>query len=103
MGISVIRATFDCDGCGKQFSVDIEPSIRAWKPRQEMLEIAEDAVRGGSGSDGGFCSIQGDMHLCGACTRIADTIGDDDYSPTRDEINSALDRALASPPLVDEG
>lgn len=92
MSISVIRATFDCDGCGKQFRVDIEPSVRAWKPRQDMMSIAEDAIRGGMTSDGEFCSVQSDMHLCGNCTKVADGINpdNDDYQPTADEIREAL-------------
>src|SRR3546814_13908250 len=65
MSISVIRAAFECDGCGKPFKVDIEPSTKNWMRRQDMLSIAENAIRGGMTSDGEFCSIQADMHLCG--------------------------------------
>src|SRR3546814_7585866 len=63
MSISVIRAAFECDGCGKPFKVDIEPSTKNWMRRQDMLSIAENAIRGGMTSDGEFCSIQADMHL----------------------------------------
>jgi len=92
MSISVIRATFDCDGCGKQFRVDIDPAIRAWERRQDMMSIAVDAIRGGTTSDGGWCSVQADMHLCGPCTKVADAIrpDDDDYAPSADEIREAL-------------
>lgn len=92
MSIAVIRATFDCDGCGKQFRVDIEPSRRAWKRRQDMMSIAEDAIRGGTTSDGEWCSVQADMHLCGKCTEVTDGIkpDDEDYQPTADEIREAL-------------
>src|SRR3546814_18634759 len=58
MSISVIRAAFECDGCGKPFKVDIEPSTKNWMRRQDMLSIAENAIRGGMTRDGEFCSIQ---------------------------------------------
>src|SRR3546814_2911479 len=74
MSISVIRAAFECDGCGKPFKVDIEPSTKNWMRRHDMLSIAENAIRGGMTSDGEFCSIQADMHLCGDCTAVADAI-----------------------------
>jgi hypothetical protein len=93
VSIALIRATFDCDGCGKQFRVDVDPARRAWKRRQAMMELAEDAVRGGYTSDGETCSVQADMHLCEACTDVADGIrpDDDDYEPTAAEISAALD------------
>src|SRR3546814_9215551 len=47
----VIRAAFECDGCGKPFKVDIEPSTKNWMRRQDMLSIAENAIRGGMTSD----------------------------------------------------
>src|SRR3546814_3157344 len=90
--ISVIRAAFECDGCGKPFKVDIEPSTKNWMRRQDMLSIAENAIRGGMTSDGEFCSIQADMHLCGDCTAVADAIrpDEDEYQPTADEIKRKL-------------
>src|SRR3546814_20429641 len=78
MSISVIRAAFECDGCGKPFKVDIEPSTKNWMRRQDMLSIAENAIRGGMTSDGEFCSIQADMHLCGDCTAVADALRPDE-------------------------
>src|SRR3546814_5353981 len=92
MSISVIRAAFECDGCGKPFKVDIEPSTKNWMRRQDMLSIAENAIRGGMTSDGEFCSIQADMHLCGDCTAVADAIrpDEDEYQPTADEIKRKL-------------
>jgi hypothetical protein len=90
MSIAVIRATFNCDGCGKQFRVDVDPARRAWERRQAVFDIAEDAIRGGTAADGGFCSVQAEMHLCGECTAVADNIGDEDHVPTRDEILEAL-------------
>src|SRR3546814_15819529 len=70
------------------FKVDIEPSTKNWMRRQDMLSIAENAILGGMTSDGEFCSIQADMHLCGDCTAVADAIRHDEeeYQPTADEI-----------------
>src|SRR3546814_7086226 len=70
----------------------IEPSTKNWMRRQDMLSIAENAIRGGMTSDGEFCSIQADMHLCGDCTAVADAIrpGEDEYQPTADEIKRKL-------------
>src|SRR3546814_11264344 len=62
----------------------IEPSTKNWMRRQDMLSIAENAIRGGMTSDGEFCSIQADKHLCGDCTAVADAIrpDEDEYQPT---------------------
>lgn len=92
MSISVIRATFECDGCGKQFRVDMDPARRAWERRQDVFSIAVDAIRGGTASDGGFCSVQAELHLCGECTEVADAIKPEleDYQPTREEILEAV-------------
>lgn len=95
MSISVIRATFECDGCGKPFRVDVDPAVRAWIRRQDVFSIAVDAVRGGTTVEGGFCSVQHDMHLCGPCTAVTDNIrpDDHDYAPSRDEIVEALEES----------
>jgi hypothetical protein len=91
-----VRACWQCDGCGKNFVVEIDPG---WKPPAEwdIDDIAKDAVRGGEVVEMtkhgtikfgivGSSSIQHDMVLCRDCTRIADGIGDDDYRPSKDEI-----------------
>lgn len=92
MSLRVIRATFECEGCAKEFRVDIEPSAKNWERRQCVLDFAIDAVRGGVDSDGNFCSVQADMVLCESCTKIADNIRPDeeDYTPSADEIKEAL-------------
>jgi hypothetical protein len=94
MTISVIRATFRCDGCAREFRVEIDPARRAWERRQDMFSIAVDALQGGVTIDGGFCSVQHDMHLCGDCTAVTDAINADDenYLPSREEIVEALER-----------
>ena len=97
MALSVIRATFRCDGCDCQFRVDIDPVRRAWERRQDMFSIAVDAIRGGVTDDGGFCSVQHDMHLCDKCTQVADAINADDenYTPSREEIVEALESQVS--------
>src|SRR3546814_20936490 len=90
MSISLIRSAFECDGCGKPVKVDIKPSTQNWMRRQDILSIAENAIRGGMTSDGEVCSIQADMHLCGVFTAVADAIRPDEYEsqPTADAIKS---------------
>jgi hypothetical protein len=99
-----LRACWECDGCGKDFIVEIDTG---WKPPAEwdFVDIARDAVAGGSQvtieplgkhhitTHVGLvdsCSIQHDMMLCKDCTRIADEIGDDNYQPSKDEILACL-------------
>lgn len=92
MSIVVIKAYFDCDGCGKQFGVEMDPARKAWLPDQAIGDLAEDAVRGGETLAGDSCSVQAEMHLCPDCTTTADSInlGDESYKPTRDEILSVV-------------
>lgn len=94
MSIVVVRATFECDGCGTQFRVDMDPSKmrpKGWT----LFEEAEDYVRGGAGADGGMPAVVHDMHLCHDCAGIAASVGPDDqeeYSP-KAEILAAIERA----------
>lgn len=92
MSIVTIKAYFDCDGCGAQFGVEMDPARKAWMRRQSLDSMAEDAIRGGSTLAGDSCSVQADLHLCPKCTRVADNINSDDenYSPTREEILNAV-------------
>jgi len=92
MSIVTIKAFFDCDGCGKQFGVEMDPARKAWMRRQSLDSMAEDAIRGGSTLSGDSCSVQADMHLCTNCTTVADGInlGDENYQPTREEILNAV-------------
>ena len=95
MSISVIRATVVCDGCGKQFRVDLDPARKAWERRQSIHSFALDAIRGGTSADGEFCSLQDGLELCETCTSVADGIRPDDenYSPSADEIHAALEQS----------
>lgn len=92
MSIVTIKAYFDCDACGQQFGVEMDPARKAWMRRQSLDSMAEDAIRGGSTLDGYSCSVQAELHLCGKCTSIADAINADDenYQPTRDDILTAV-------------
>ena len=92
MAIVTIKAFFDCDGCGTQFGVEMDPARKAWERRQSLDSIAEDAIRGGTTLAGDSCSVQGELHLCAKCTRTADNINADDenYKPSRDEILRAV-------------
>lgn len=90
MSISVIRASIECDACGSQFRVDVDPATKT--AGADIFFYAEDAIRGGSTSDGDSCSVQADLQLCSSCTTAADGInlGDENYKPTRDEILRAV-------------
>jgi hypothetical protein len=64
-----IRATFECGGCGKQFSVFINPAHlvpEGWSAYDEAV----DAVRGGRLVDGpsGGSAVVGGYLLCEQCT-----------------------------------
>lgn len=87
MAINGIRASMFCDGCGTGFNVQLDPA----------LEInggtLMDAVENEMNTDFDK-SIQHGMHLCQNCTSIADNIGDEDYQPSRDEIETAIKEKL---------
>ena len=89
MSIVLIRATVECDGCGKQFHTDMDNADKlpdGWS----IYDLVVDYVRGGNCAEGGMCSVQHDLDLCPQCTLVADHIGDEDYKPTRQEITDAL-------------
>lgn len=75
MSVDLITATIGCDGCGKQFKVEIGNTWRVGRHFKTMFDVALDAVRAGfirSGSEG-CCSVQADNRtLCGPCTTVAD-------------------------------
>lgn len=89
MSIMLIKATVNCDGCGKQFHTEMDNAAK-FPDGWSLFELATDYVRGGGCSEGGICSVQHDMHLCPRCTRIADHIGAVDYKPSRAEIVDAI-------------
>lgn len=81
MAVIEIMAKIGCDGCGRQFTVEMDPG-RGPTEGWSVFDYAEDAVRGGvivtphgssrSGELPGSCSVQDDKMLCGTCTRVAD-------------------------------
>jgi hypothetical protein len=90
MTLLSIIARFQCDGCGREIprlvldpATENIPNGMAW---------AEEALK-----DDLQSSIQAEMHLCEACTTIADHIEDpkdplnQNYQPTADEINAAIE------------
>lgn len=92
MRVNWIRAEIECAGCGKPFQVSIDTATKL-ESYGDLMDVAENAVRGGCSISGGFvesCSIQHDMALCPTCTSKTDRIGDDEnYQPTKAEILSA--------------
>lgn len=68
-----IRAEFECDGCGRTFSVRIEPESQLYVG--SAYDLAVDAVRGSIAHKGprtkaglGASSyVEGDQCYCGAC------------------------------------
>lgn len=86
MGFKHIKAHFECDGCGKGFYVGMDPADSTCEAVSSLADLAEDVLRGGNPIVGECGSVQQDLHLCRDCTRLADSIGDDDHVPTRQEI-----------------
>lgn len=72
--IKSIRATFQCDSCGREFSVAIDPAYlppATWT----LMDIAVDAVRQGVRYEGpvdigmGWSTVTPDGdHLCDVCS-----------------------------------
>lgn len=94
MSVVVIKATIECDGCGKQFHTELHNSDKL-PENWTLFELAEDYVRGGNCVEGGMSSVYHDLQLCPQCTSIADSIGEEDYKPSRQEIVEAIE--MASP------
>lgn len=99
MGIVRIEATVECDGCGKRFMVDVEPSKRclfgvdqetgAAQGFVDASELAVESVRGGEWHEiivrgqrtiarettgDGSCSVQAGLCLCNECTAKCDAV-----------------------------
>ena len=95
MGVRVVKATIECDGCAKHFRVDLDaaddrPAEWTWH------DLVADAVRGGVACEGlkgesiGVSSHQGDKMLCPRCTKIVDAAFDENHTCTPDEVDAAL-------------
>jgi hypothetical protein len=81
MSLKYITAALECDVCGSEFRVSMDP---AEEIKTALAEAVDEEVR--SYFD---LSIQRDMHLCRNCTKKADAIGPEDYEPTVEEIKEA--------------
>ena len=92
-----VKAAIECEGCGKPFSVFLDPGDL--DDGMDIHDLAVEAVRNGdkSADDGsGHTSLQSGLPLCRACTKIADEIDTPgDREPTRAELETALESALA--------
>jgi len=98
MSVHRIEAVIHCDGCGCEFSVEMDAAYnppKGWS----LFDAAIDAIRGGlRGTIGprGTPSIQGGYHLCPACTRTVDAIETaGDRNATADEVRKALKSSAA--------
>lgn len=69
MSIKQIVATFECDSCGVEIAVDLDPS---YVPPIKwcLMDYAEDLL-GGSFDD---ASAVDGIHLCSKCTKEADDL-----------------------------
>ena len=89
MTITSIKATIDCDGCNKSFTVTMD---RGGKPPEiwDLDQFVEDAVRGGN-AEAGMTSVQGEHLLCERCTKIVNELPQD--APTREQVERKLNEA----------
>jgi hypothetical protein len=98
VSIICVRATFECDGCGGQFRIEMDPA--SMRPKGwSLTEEAEDFLRGMCGADGGMPAMVHDMHLCDDCAGVAASCGPDDqegYS-SKEVIQEALARTPRKP------
>jgi hypothetical protein len=99
MGVIVIKATVECDGCGQRFRSDLDPGDNR-PPNWTWHDLVEDAVRGGNQSEAmngtsiGLTSVQGEHMLCPKCTRTVDAaFPDDDHKCSREEVERTLNNA----------
>ena len=103
MTLQAIKATFACDGCGRRFTMDIDPASEV-RLGSQLFEHVEDALRGGefNGYVGGShreaaqstysTSCQHGKHLCPSCTEAVDNEvpeGEDRNANAR-ELSNAL-------------
>jgi hypothetical protein len=85
MTLMSIKATFECDGCGTQFKVDMD-AARKIPSDWCVMDEAIDQLRGGV-----MMTVVHTLHLCDECTAVASKIGPEDegYAP-QEQIEQAL-------------
>lgn len=106
MPLQAIRATFECDGCGRPFVLDMD-AARKLPADWSLFDDVVDNIRGGIGyrgfadekrsgraQDTGLTSVQAGMCLCPICTRKADDAvpDEEDRNATDEEVRAALAR-----------
>lgn len=104
MTIRNVRLTAECDGCGREFYMEMDLAYQ--RPALWTLyEEAKDAVRTGvgwlgyrgdkrSGSSGhsGLTSVQAELDLCPICTRSVDQLAPD--VPTEAQVHTAIEQDM---------
>lgn len=84
MPVTIIRAHFVCDGCGKPMTVDMDAAKTA-RANRSLHTMALDYLGMFDGS------VQGDDEcLCQSCTSKVDNFVTEDRNATSDEIRAAL-------------
>jgi hypothetical protein len=96
MGLRRVEALIDCDGCGTEFSVELDHAeVRTDSSIYDVVvDAVEDGMQRGTIGPKGLTSYHCDMMLCPVCTNIVDQIGNENYSPTREEIENALNQKI---------
>ena len=87
-----VKASIECEGCGKPFSVFLDPGDL--EDGMDLHDLAREAVVNGNKSadnGDGFTSVQGGLVLCRSCTQKVDAYETpNDLAPTREQVEMAL-------------
>lgn len=103
MAVINIKATIECEGCGKQFRIELDPASEPTNHHYpSWFDMVRGHLHGGSICEGlkgesiiGFSSVQSDVILCPPCTALVDDVVIEDRDATEDEIRRAVDAARA--------
>jgi len=99
MSLKTIRARFECDGCGREFFIELASDIEG---DMTLFDIAVAELSSGfafhsyvgetrsSIEESFMTSVQAGQHLCPACTRRVDDFVPQEREATADEIAKAL-------------
>lgn len=103
MSLMHIRAQFQCDGCGRAFIVEMDPTDKM-SADWTIFDNAVEYVRGGpilkyleskkNEAPGMLASVQADQHLCPGCTYKVDAYMDDVVKQDRDATPEEIEKAL---------
>lgn len=89
MGLKKVEAFIECDGCNKEFTVELDTGSDEGIYDNTIATLCDQLTTGSIGGNG-FCTYQQGMMLCPECTKVADNIGNESYLPSREEIEQAL-------------